>query len=187
LRRNAIDCGLEKTGGPHALLCRKLSTPRAPTWYAIPLRLIVGWGFIEHGCAKLARGPDSFAAILHAIVMPMLGLLAWTTIMVELIGGFVALIGALIPLASIPMAVVHLVAIFTVHIPNGFSSIKLQPFVATSVHFGQPGYETDLLYVAGLVALMLGGSGPLALHRLLLRHSDEASARPLFARHAKQH
>ena len=33
--------------------------------YAIPLRLIVGFGFMEHGYAKLARGTESFAAILH--------------------------------------------------------------------------------------------------------------------------
>ena len=34
-------------------------------------------------------------------------------------------------------------------------------------HFGQPGYETDLLYMAGIFALLLGGVGPLALDRLL--------------------
>jgi hypothetical protein len=36
-------------------------------------------------------------------------------------------------------------------------------------HFGQPGYETDLLYLAALVAMVLGGSGPFALNRLLMR------------------
>jgi putative oxidoreductase len=29
--------------------------------------------------------------------------------------------------------------------------------------FGPPGYEIDLLYIAALAALILGGSGPLAL------------------------
>ena len=38
----------------------------AARWAPIPLRLIVGFGFMEHGL-KLARGPDAFAAILHAI------------------------------------------------------------------------------------------------------------------------
>jgi hypothetical protein len=32
-----------------------------------PARLIVGFGFMEHGYAKLARGTESFAAILHAL------------------------------------------------------------------------------------------------------------------------
>jgi hypothetical protein len=30
-------------------------------WWALPLRLIVGFGFMEHGYAKLARGPEVFA------------------------------------------------------------------------------------------------------------------------------
>jgi putative oxidoreductase len=138
-------------------------------WYAIPLRLIVGFGFMQHGYAKLARGPNDFANILHALGMPAAKLLSWATILVELLGGFAVFVGAFVPFASIPMAVVLLVAIFTVHLPNGFSSIKLQSVTATGAHFGQPGYETDLLYLAGLVALVLGGSGPFALDQLLLR------------------
>jgi putative oxidoreductase len=55
----------------------------------------------------------------------------------------------------------------SVHLPNGFSSIKLQSVTAAGAQFGQPGYETDLLYLAGLAALVLGGSGPFALDRLL--------------------
>jgi putative oxidoreductase len=67
------------------------------------------------------------------------------------------------------MIAVLLVAIFTVHLPSGFSSIKLQSVTAAGAHFGQPGYETDLLYLAALVALVLGGSGPFALDRTLFR------------------
>jgi hypothetical protein len=67
------------------------------------------------------------------------------------------------------MSIVLLVAIFTVHVSNGFSSIKLESVDAAGAHFGQPGYETDLLYLAALVAMVLGGSGPLALDRLLFR------------------
>ena len=146
---------------------REYLTPnRWAQWWPIPLRLIVGYGFMEHGYAKLARGPESFTGILHALGMPAPGLLAWATILVELFGGLAVLLGAFIPLASIPMAIVLLVAIFTVHLPNGFSSIKLQAVTATGAHFGQPGYETDLLYLAALVALVLGGSGPWALDRL---------------------
>ena len=142
-------------------------------WYAIPLRLIVGYGFMEHGYAKLARGPDDFANILHALGMPAATLLSWATILVELLGGLAVIVGAFIPLASIPMAFVLLVAIFTVHLPYGFSSIKIQSVTAAGAHFGQPGYETDLLYLAGLAALVLGGSGPLALDRLRRRSKSQ--------------
>jgi putative oxidoreductase len=143
-------------------------------WYAIPLRLIVGYGFMEHGYAKLARGPETFAVILHAIGTPAPALMAWATVVVELVGGFAVFIGAFVPIASIPMAVVLLVAVFTVHVPYGFSSIKLLSVDASGAHFGQPGYETDLLYLAGLCALVLGGSGPLALDRFLRLRADRA-------------
>jgi putative oxidoreductase len=124
---------------------------------------------MEHGWAKLARGPEHFTEILHALGMPFAAFLSWSTILIELFGGLVVLAGAFIPLAAIPMAAVLAVAIVTVHIPNGFSSIKLQSIDAAGAHFGQPGYETDLLYLAALAALVLGGSGPLALDLRLVR------------------
>jgi putative oxidoreductase len=149
--------------------CAHAAPALTQAWSALPLRLIVGYGFFEHGYAKLARGPESFAHILAALGMPAPSLLAWATIAVELAGGLAVLLGLFVPLASIPMAVVLLVAIFTVHLPNGFSSIKLQSVTAAGAHFGPPGYETDLLYLAALAALVLSGSGPLAIDKLLLR------------------
>lgn len=139
------------------------------SWWALPLRLIVGYGFMEHGWAKLARGPDNFAGILAALHMPFPLALSWATILVELLGGLAVLVGALLPLVSLPMAAVLLVAIVTVHLPNGFSSIKLQSVTAEGAHFGQPGYETDLLYLACLAALAIGGSGPFSVDRWLAR------------------
>jgi len=145
---------------------RRVSTSPLPLpagWYAIPLRLIVGLGFLEHGYAKLSRGADGFIAILHAIGMPFAELLGWVTILVEIVGGLFILFGAFVLVAALPMIVVLLVAIVTVHLPNGFSSIKLISYDSAGAHFGQPGYETDLLYLAGLVALCIGGAGPLSL------------------------
>jgi putative oxidoreductase len=137
--------------------------PAPPGFFALPLRLIVGYGFLEHGYAKLARGPDAFIAILHAIGMPFAFFLGWATIFIEVVGGLLILCGAFVPLASLPMMVVLLVATFTVHLPNGFSSIKLLAYDASGAHFGPPGYETDLLYLAALLALCFGGAGPLSL------------------------
>ncbi|MGZ5874865.1 MAG: DoxX family protein [Bradyrhizobium sp.] len=149
--------------------CVRLVPSLAPGWYAIPLRLMVGFGFIHHGYAKLARGPETFTRILDALGMFDPPLLAWATILIEIFGGLAVFGGLFIPLVSVPMIIVLLVAIFTVHLPNGFSSIKLQSVTATGAYFGQPGYETDLLYLAALVALVLGGSGPLAADRYLFR------------------
>jgi putative oxidoreductase len=150
----------------------------APTaWYAVPLRLIIGLGFMQHGYAKFARGPEDFINVLHAIGVPEAFLLGWMTIVVEMVGGLLIILGAFVPLATIPMAIVLLVAIFTVHLPNGFSSIKLQSFDAAGAHFGQPGYETDLLYLAGLVALCLGGAGPLSVDGFLSSFRSTLSCR----------
>jgi putative oxidoreductase len=136
------------------------------TWAAIPLRLIVGYGFMAHGFAKIARGPEHFVDILHAIGVPAPGLMGWVTIVVELVGGFAVLAGGFVRFFSIPMSMILLVAALTVHLPNGFSSIKLQAVTAGGAQFGQPGYETDLLYLACIAALVLGGSGPFALDGL---------------------
>ena len=152
-----------------------LTPNRWAQWYAIPLRLIVGYGFMAHGYAKLVRGPEFFTDILHALGVPFPSFMAWATIAVELLGGLLILLGAFVTLASIPMAVVLLVAIFTVHLPNGFSSIKLLSVDGVGAHFGQPGYETDLLYLAGLMALVLGGPGPFSVDWLLLRWGIDAS------------
>ena len=148
-------------------LPRRFSIAR---WAPIPLRLIVGFGFMEHGFAKLSKGPDAFAAILHALAVPAPHFTAWVTILTELLGGLAILLGALVSIVSLPMAALLLVAIFTVHLPYGFSSIKLMAVTATGAQFGPPGYECDLLYLACLAALVLGGSGPLAIDGLLRKN-----------------
>ncbi len=128
-------------------------------WAPIPLRLIVGYGFMQHGLAKLSKGAEAFAAILHAIGVPAPHLMAWLTILIELFGGLAVLLGAFIPLVSLPMA----------HLPYGFSSIKLISVTSGHAQFGAPGYECDLLYLACLAALVAGGSGPMAFDGYLKR------------------
>jgi len=138
-------------------------------WAPLPLRLMVGYGFMQHGFAKLSKGPEVFAAILHAVGVPAPHLMAWLTILTEVFGGLAVLLGAFVPLVSLPMAALLLVAIFTVHLPYGFSSIKLLSVTFGRAQFGQPGYECDLLYLTCLATLVLAGSGPLAIDGYLRR------------------
>jgi putative oxidoreductase len=145
-------------------------------WPLIPLRLIVGYGFMEHGFAKLAKGPDAFANILQTIGVPGPHLMAWATVLVEILGGLAVILGAFVTLASLPMAAVLLVAMFTVHLPYGFSSIKITAVTAAGAQFGPPGYEVDLLYLACLAALVLGGSGPLAIDDLIRKRRKISSS-----------
>jgi len=130
---------------------------------------MIGYGFMVHGFAKLSRGPDVFAGILHSIGVPAPHLMAWLTIIAEVLGGLAITLGAFVTVVSVPLAMLLLVAVVTVHLPYGFSSIKLIAVTPAGAQFGPPGYECDLLYLAGLAALVLGGPGPLAIDGLLKR------------------
>ena len=127
---------------------------------------------MQHGYAKLSRGPDTFAAILQAMDVPNPHFMAWLTILTELVGGFAVLLGAFVTLVSLPMVAVLLVAMLKVHLPYGFSSIKLLAVTPAGAKFGPVGYEVILLYIAGLTALVIGGSGPCAIDGLVRRRLE---------------
>jgi putative oxidoreductase len=134
---------------------------------------------MQHGVAKVYRGPEAFAAILHAIGVPAPHLMAWLTVLTELIGGLAVFLGAFVPVVSLPLAGLLSVAIFTVHLPYGFSSIKLLSVTAGRAQFGPPGYEVDLLYLSCLAALVFAGSGPMAVDNYLrkIESGDSRAAR----------
>jgi putative oxidoreductase len=138
---------------------------------AIPLRLVVGYGFLEHGLAKWFKGADVFAGILHAIGVPLPKLMAWVTIVTEIASGIAILIGAFVSFVSIPAIILHATAIFTVHLPYGFSSIKLLRVINGRAQFGPPGYECDLLYIGAVVALVLIGPSPWSVDNYGLRQA----------------
>ena len=138
-------------------------------WASLPMRLLVGCGFMEHGFAKLSRGPDAFAGILQQLGVPLPHAATWLTIGTELVGGVALLLGAFVVWASIPTALVLLVAMVSVHLPYGFSSVKLLSVSASGARFGPVGYEVDLLYLAALILLALQGPGPLSIDKVRQR------------------
>ena len=133
------------------------------------LRLIVGYGFLAHGLAKWSKGPAAFASILHAIGVPAPQLVAWITIATEIFGGIAILLGAFVTLVSIPAIILMVVAIFSVHLPYGFTSIKLMSFSNSRAQFGPPGYECDLLYIACFLVLAMSGPTLWSVDRYRLR------------------
>ena len=135
-------------------------------WSILPMRLLVGFGFMEHGFAKLSRGPDAFAGILQHLGVPMPHIAAWLTIGTEILGGLALLLGAFVVWASIPTALVLLAAIITVHLPYGFLSVKLMSVSASGAEFGPVGYELDLLYLAALLVITFHGPGPLSIDHM---------------------
>lgn len=138
-------------------------------WAPLPLRLVIGYGFMAHGWAKLSRGPAGFAKLLEQIGAPLPEATAWVSTIIEVFGGLAVLAGAFVAAVSIPLIVLMLVAMFTVHLRYGFSAINTIGLTADGPQFGPPGYEVNLLYIAGLLALILGGAGPLSIDRLLAR------------------
>jgi putative oxidoreductase len=136
-------------------------------WAPVFLRVVMGFGFINHGWAKLAHGPSNFEHLVAQVGAPFPHLTAWLVPSLELIGGLALLLGAFVRIFAVPLIGIMLVAIFTVHIKYGFSSINTIGLGPDGPLFGPPGYEVALLYIAGLVCLIIGGAGALSVDSLL--------------------
>jgi putative oxidoreductase len=140
----------------------------------LPLRVVMGLAFMVHGYPKITnlavtaqnfgqRGfvPGEFWGPLVAAV--------------EFVGGACLVVGLLTRYWSLALAIEMVVTTLRVKLPRG------APFVAG----GQgTGYELDLIYLVVALALVILGSGPLALDRIILpkeeRHAGErAVAAPL--------
>jgi len=145
------------------------------SWSSFILRLITGIGFIVHGWAKLSRGVGSFEKLLSQLNVPLPGLMSNVVPYIELLGGIAILVGFLIRIVSIPLIVSMLVAMFTIHIHYGFSSIKTIGLNADGPVFGPPGYEINLLYIAILISFIITGAGRLSVDEIFARRKNNES------------
>jgi putative oxidoreductase len=144
-------------------------------WASLPLRLVIGYGFMVHGWAKWSRGPAAFAELLKQVGVPLPLANAWLVTLLEIFGGLAVLMGAFVAVVSIPLILSMLGAMFTVNIKYGFSAVNTIGLTPEGPLFGPPGYEINLLYIAGLVALILGGAGPLSIDSLRKRRRQRRS------------
>ena len=128
--------------------------------------MILGVGFIVHGWAKWSRGPAAFAELLNQAHVPLPLANAWLVTLLEIFGGLALLMGAFVTVVSVPLILSMLGAMFTVNIKYGFSAVNTIGLSLTGPQFGPPGYEINLLYIASLVVLILGGAGPLSIDAL---------------------
>jgi putative oxidoreductase len=138
-------------------------------WAPLFIRLIIGYGAMAHGWAKLSRGPAGFEKLLVLIAVPFPHVNSWVVPFAELIGGLAILVGAFVSIAAIPLLFMMLVAMFTIHLNYGFSSIKTIGLTADGPIFGPPGYEINLLYSAGLISIILTGAGIFSIDSLIAR------------------
>jgi putative oxidoreductase len=150
-------------------MIESLNGDRWRRWVPVPVRMIIGVGFIVHGWAKWSRGPAAFAELLKQADVPLPLANAWLVTLLEILGGLAVLMGTFVVVVSVPLILSMLGAMFTVNIKYGFSAINTIGLTPQGPQFGPPGYEINLLYIAGLVALILGGAGPLSIDSLRKR------------------
>jgi putative oxidoreductase len=128
---------------------------RNQPWALTVLRVVTGVVFFVHGWQKITMfGIAGFTGFLTQLGIPAASLAAVIVIALELLGGLALILGLGTRFVAIPLAINMLVALFTVHLSNGF-------FVSDN------GYELVLLLFAASVALAIGGSGMLALDNLV--------------------
>jgi putative oxidoreductase len=141
------------------------------SWTLLPLRLLIGIGFLLHGLAKWNRGPAKFGMLLQYAGVPFPLQTAWMVTLLEVFGGAAILVGLFVTVVSIPLIASMLVAIVTVQGRYGFSSVNTIGLTPAGPLFGPPGYEINLLYIAGLLALAFSGPTALSLDRMLKREN----------------
>ena len=132
-------------------------------WATVPLRLMTGFGFAAHGYAKLSRGPANFAEVLAGIGVPQPHVMAWATSLIEFVGGISVMLGAFVTPLSLPLATIMIMAMLSVHLRYGFSTVRLKAVTPAGAEFGPVGYELNLVYVAALATLVLAGPDRLSV------------------------
>ena len=121
----------------------------------IPLRIIIGIGFILHGLSKFTGGLDKFQGFLTSLNVPAAGFFATLVAIIELLGGIFILAGFMTRYAAIATGLVIVFAIILVKGKMGFLS----------------GYELDMLYLAGCVSLLITGGGAISVDNLFHREN----------------
>ena len=110
------------------------------------LRVFVGIAFIQHGSGKL-MDPSEFAAEFGIPIW-----LALATMLVQLSGGTLLILGALTPLAALGIAGTMLTA-------TTFLINRGEPFINTVGH----SWENSAFYLMASICLVLSGAGPWSL------------------------
>lgn len=129
------------------------------------LRLVVGLTLAGHGAQKLFGwwgGPGMAGwtqAVTRLRIRPPVAF-AWLAALSELGGGILFALGLLSPLPSLAITGTMLVAVATVHWPNGFWNSKR-------------GYEYNLTVIASAIAVGLAGPGTYSVDQAIGFHLAE--------------
>jgi putative oxidoreductase len=116
-------------------------------------RLVVAYGFYEPAMMKWAD-MSSVAQWFGSMGIPFPTLNAYMAATTEIFGVVLLTLGLLTRVISIPLIIIMIVAIITVHLPNGFSA-------------GENGFEIPLYYMLFLLIFLSHGAGKFSLDRLI--------------------
>lgn len=131
------------------LKCNKCAG-KCGEWASLILRVVIGLVFFAHGSQKLlgwfgGPGLTGTTGFLAQLGFAAAGFWAWVLALTEFLGGIALVLGLGTSIAAALLGIVMLVAAFTVHLKNGL--------------FLPAGVEFVLVLLAGLIALILNGSG----------------------------
>lgn len=150
---------------------------RLASYASVVARLMLGIGFLYHGLPKLSSGGhQGLGGLLRDIGIPLPGVMSWVVSIVEVGGAIAMLAGAYVGLAGLLLLIEMLVALFKVHFANGFNFIHITGAGPSGPTFGMPGYEVNLLYIALILVVMLGGAGPWSVDERRRRRREAAAA-----------
>ncbi len=121
--------------------------------WALPLRIILGVSFMIHGAPKLfdAQAHQGFQGMLGQLGVPGAPLMSWLLGLLEFGGGLALVLGLFTWVTAALLAIEMVFALLLVHLPQGFGAIHITGMTERGPIFGMPGYELNLLYIAGLL------------------------------------
>jgi putative oxidoreductase len=139
------------------------------------LRLALGFGMAFHGYPKLFDPVyrENFELSLFGMGVPVPALTAWGLALLEFGGGVLIVLGVLTAFLSLLYVIEMLFAILLVHLPSGFLAGNVVGMGEQGPIFGLPGYEVNVLYIAGFLAVLFMGAGSYSIPGLLHRRPRE--------------
>jgi len=122
-------------------------------------RLMIAYGFYEPAMSKW-KDIDSVAQWFGTMGIPFPTINAYLAASTEIVGVGLLVLGLFTRLISLPLIVIMIVAIFTVHIGNGFSA-------------GDNGFEIPLYYMVFLLIFVSHGAGKFSLDNIFFNKDND--------------